>query len=69
MTGLEMKYFVLKPGGNSVWAKASRTAMRVFAAEIEQDNPKLAGSIKQWCYEEERKLHTEALDANRQATG
>lgn len=64
MTGLKMKYFVLKPGGNSAYAKASRTAMRVFAAEIEQDNFALAAEIKQWCYEEERQLHMEAISAN-----
>lgn len=55
---IRQKYFVLKPGGDDVYARASRTAMRVFAAEIEQYNMKLAGDIKQWCYEEERKLIT-----------
>lgn len=53
---VRQKYFVMKPGGDTVYARAARTAMRVFAAEIEQDNMKLAGDIKQWCYEEERKL-------------
>lgn len=64
MTGLKLKYFVLKPEGDSAWARASRTAMRVFAAEIEQDNFQLAAELKQWAYEEERKLHTEAINAN-----
>lgn len=59
MAALQMKYFVLKPGGDSVYARASRTAMRVFAAEIEQDNLPLAAAIKEWVYEEERKLVTE----------
>ena len=59
MAGLQLKYFVLKPEGNSPWAKASRTAMRVFAAEIENDNFQLAADLKQWAYEEERKLHRE----------
>lgn len=57
---LHLKYFVLKPGGNSAYAKASRTAMRVFATEIEQDNLQLATQVKQWAYEEERKLIQEA---------
>ena len=56
---MNLKYFVLKPGGDDAYARASRTAMRVFAAEIEQDNFQLAADVKQWCYEEERKLITE----------
>lgn len=63
---LKLKYFVLKPSGDSAWARASRAAMRVFAAEIEQDNFQLAAEIKQWTYEEERKLKMEAINADRQ---
>ena len=58
MTGMHLKYFVLKPGGDDAYARASRVAMRVFASEIEQDNKQLCGDIKQWVYEEERKLVT-----------
>lgn len=57
---ISLKYFVLKPGGNTAYAKASRTAMRVFSTEIEQDNFQLAQDVKQWAYEEERKLIQEA---------
>lgn len=31
MSGLFMKYFVLKPAGDDVYAKASRKAMRAYA--------------------------------------
>ena len=31
MTGLSMKYFVLKPAGDDAYAKASRCAMRKYA--------------------------------------
>lgn len=61
---LELKYFVLKPSGDSEWAKASRVAMRVFASEMEQHDLTLASEIKQWVYNEERKLHKEKLSAN-----
>jgi hypothetical protein len=67
VTLMELKYFVLKPKGRSDFARASRTAMRVLAAEIEQSNPKLATEVKQWAYEEERKAHVEEVNENRQA--
>lgn len=65
MSNIGLKYFVLKPTGRSAWAKASRTAMRVFAVEIEATEPELAGSLKQWAYAEERKINTEEPDENR----
>lgn len=68
MSGIKVKYFVLKPAGKGNWAKASRTAMRVFAAEIESTEPALASSLKQWAYEEERKLNTEGTDENRKTS-
>lgn len=54
-----LKYFVLKPGGTNDYARASRTAMRVFATEIEQSDPRLSAQVKQWAYDEERKIVTE----------
>lgn len=57
---MELKYFTLKPRGTTPYARASRAAMRTFAAEIEQDNLKLSAEVKQWVHEEERKLITEA---------
>jgi len=48
MTGLEMKYFVLKPRGKDIYAIASREAMRRYADEIEGDNPRLAAELRKW---------------------
>ncbi len=46
--GLKMKYFVLKPGGVSPYAKASRMAMREYAKAIAEENPDLARELKEW---------------------
>ena len=48
MTGLEMKYFILKPRGGSNYAKASRLAMRKYANVIEEENPDLAKELREW---------------------
>lgn len=51
---LEMKYFVLKPGGNSMNARASRIAMRVYASEIrgteaaDKNDLKFADELVAW---------------------
>lgn len=55
MDGLKMKYFVLKPAGNSPYAKASRSAMRAYAEIICDENYKLAIDLEQWAGEEEVK--------------
>ena len=47
-TGLQMKYFVLKPRGDDQYAKASRVAMRAYAVSIRQENPELANSLVKW---------------------
>ena len=49
---LEMKYFVLKPRGTSVFAKASRRAMMNYAAEIREEHPEFAEQIREWVAEE-----------------
>lgn len=46
--GLKMKYFILKPEGDSNHAKASRIAMMVYADEIEEENPVLAKELRAW---------------------
>ena len=51
------KYFVLKPRGNDAQARASRVAMRTYAAEIEQHDKQLANELKSWAYEAEREAH------------
>lgn len=48
MTGLEMKYFVLKPKGEDAYAVASRLAMNAYADAIASENPQLAHEINAW---------------------
>ena len=48
MTGLKMKYFVLKPKGDDVYAWASRVAMRAYAEEIAKENPELSDELIAW---------------------
>ena len=47
-SGLQMKYFVLKPSGPSPYAKASRMAMREYAKAIEAENPDLSRELREW---------------------
>ncbi len=48
MSGLTMKYFVLKPNGKGPYAIASRCAMLAYASSIEKENPLLAGDLREW---------------------
>ena len=51
MDGLLMKYFVLKPAGDDMHARASRAAMRTYALALKQDdaeNDKFADEILDW---------------------
>ena len=48
MPGLQMKYFVLKPRGDDMYAKASRQAMVVYALTIYDVNPELAYDLVYW---------------------
>ncbi len=48
MSGLEMKYFVLKPKGTDVYARASRKAMRAYARLVRSENPDLANELDEW---------------------
>lgn len=52
MSGLQMKYFVLKPAGSSPYARASRAAMRAYARQIEPMNKELASDLMEWAYKE-----------------
>lgn len=56
MSGLRMKYFVLKPSGNDIYAKASRKAMRVYAEQIYPSNKELAEDLRNWADEELTKI-------------
>jgi len=48
MEGLKMKYFVLKPKGNDVYAEASRKALRAYASMIEHINPVFCNELRDW---------------------
>lgn len=52
MSGLELRYFVLKPRGDDQYAVASRAAMRCFADHIQSENPALADDLRQWAHKE-----------------
>lgn len=52
MSGLQMKYFVLKPAGDSRYAAASRKAMMAYAQHIEEENPDLASDLREWAVTE-----------------
>lgn len=58
MDGLLMKYFVLKPKGNTVHAMASREAMRAYAKCVQEENPFFAEELKTWAMEEARTANT-----------
>jgi hypothetical protein len=45
---LQMKYFVLKPAGNDLFALASRRAMRVYAETVAKEHPDFANQIREW---------------------
>ena len=60
--GLEMKYFVVKPRGNNEFAKASRNAMRAYAASIRHHDPVFAGDLSEWV-EREQALADKLKDA------
>jgi len=48
MSGLEMKYFVLKPDGFDEYNYASRQAMQAYADAIEETNIGLADDLRAW---------------------
>lgn len=49
---LKMKYFVLKPQGDTAHASASRRAMRAYAESIESFDPVLSKSLHKWADKE-----------------
>lgn len=60
--GLEMKYFVLKPKGTDIFAKASRKAMRAYAMMIVNDNYQLANDLRNWADREQEAVIAKELD-------
>jgi hypothetical protein len=57
--GLLMKYFVLKPAGNDLHARASRDAMSHYAGFIWNENPQLAEDLNKWVERERAAAHKE----------
>ena len=60
-TRLTNKYFVLKPEGEDVYAKASRTAMLTYAKVIYDENPQLAQDLVAWSSAEELEANLEFM--------
>lgn len=52
MTGLMLKYFVLKPEGDDNYSIASRRAMLAYAKWIGEENSVLASEIIEWVQRE-----------------
>ena len=51
-----MKYFVLKPEGNDIYAEASRKAMRSYALHIGNENLKFAEELRNWADDETKRV-------------
>ena len=60
MSGLLLKYYVLKPKGNDQFAVASRAAMRTFAQSMHGHNNELSADVKAWA-EKEAQLAADEL--------
>lgn len=69
MTGLVMKYFVLKPAGSDAYAKASRAAMRAYGNHIAEENPELRKELWDWAQRETEAAANEKPAARGEATG
>ena len=54
MSGLEMKYFVLKLKGDNIYAEASRLAMRKYAVTIMDEDKEFALVITEWVKKEDK---------------
>ncbi len=50
--GLQMKYFILKPKGETLHAAASRAAMRAYADTIRMVDPDMAADLRAWARRE-----------------
>lgn len=61
MSGLELRYFVLKPSGNGLHGYASREALLLYAKIMEVEQPDFAEEIRSWVKEETEKKRIEAL--------
>lgn len=48
MSGLELRYFILKPGAEGRHGMASRAALRTYLRVMAPENPELAKDLKEW---------------------
>ncbi len=62
MNGLKMKYFVLKPAGDTPYAKASRVALKAYAKSIEGENLELSHDLKMWSIDEQGESNRRDID-------
>ena len=62
MTGLHMKYFMLKPAGDDLYAVASRAATLAYANIIRSTNPVLAKELESWVIDEENNANEWKLE-------
>ena len=58
-SGLQMKYFVVKPSGTSPYAMASRRAIIEYGLAIKLHDPELAEDLFEWAKREARKAIAE----------
>lgn len=65
MNGLMMKYFVLKPAGDSPYSFASRSAMETYADAIGAENGKLADELRAWVKREEDARHARVIQCTK----
>jgi hypothetical protein len=54
--GLFMKYFVLNPYKDDAYGRASRAAIREYAAYIEHENKVLSDELDHWVNQIEEEL-------------
>jgi hypothetical protein len=63
MSGIMMKYFVLKPAGDDAYASASRIAMRAYAKHIKDINPELCRDLTEWADQEHAEYYARKANA------
>jgi len=62
VSGLKMKYFVLKPAGDGPYAVASRKAMKAYAESIRDVDAELYNDLEQWRITEQGKSNQRSLE-------
>jgi hypothetical protein len=62
MSELQMKYFVLRPKGTDLHAKASRAAMRQYAKVMAEENAQLAVEVLAWATNEQTEAFPRSVE-------